>query len=149
MATIDLDITLKRAGVFSLIAATDFSNLNVFLSLVDKADEELVAIEKSFMLDDVEVNADRLAETSDMSVAKNRDAWDHLSAVEVAHLPAGHYKLSIAIPKGHWFVQKALPTCLSLDLMIEFVQKDISRGEDEFGDNSGPVQILTVFPPSK
>lgn len=57
------------------------------------------------MLDDVEVSDDHNGRTSDHSVARNHESWDHLSALEVAHLDVGNYKLAIWIPKGHWFLQ--------------------------------------------
>ena len=49
--TLDLDVT-EDGGVFSVIAMTDFSDLNVFLSLSDSAGR-VVAIEKTNMLDSV------------------------------------------------------------------------------------------------
>ena len=84
-------------------------------------------------------------------MAKNHETWDHLSALEVAHLDEGQYKLSIGIPKGHWFLQKSIKTCLSLDLMMEYIRKDKDWASDneEFTESAeGPVQILTIFPPS-
>ena len=56
MAIIEIDLTLKKPGIFSLIAASDFSNLNVFLNLSDYNDHKSIANENSMMLDDVEMN---------------------------------------------------------------------------------------------
>lgn len=104
------------------------------------------------MLDDVEINEEKLADQSDFSVTRNHQTWDHLSALEVAHLEPGKYKLLIAIPKGHWFSQRSITTCLRLDVMMEFIQKDGGKNaiEDSFvNDSSGPVEIMSIFPPSK
>ena len=80
-----------------------------------------------------------------MSVLGMRnEAWDHLSAIEVAHLPQGKYTLTIAIPKAHWFAQKkGEPTCLSLNFIMEFIQ------QQDDGSPNGPIQIQTVYPPSQ
>ena len=36
--------------------ASDFSNLNAFISLKNMTTKSMIALEKSYMLDDVEVN---------------------------------------------------------------------------------------------
>jgi len=104
------------------------------------------------MLDEVEVNDERLADTSDYSVARNHKSWDHLSALEVPHLDVGHYQLKILIPKAQWFLQKSIKTCLSIDVMMEYVHKDTSYGSEEdafINDSTGPVSILSMYPPSR
>ena len=100
---IEIEVNVKKPGILSVIAASDFSNTNVFINLVAKKKNKLVAMEKNFMLDDVETNEEHLGEQSDFGVARNHDAWDFLSALEVAHLEAGLYKIQIAVPKGSWF----------------------------------------------
>ena len=40
--------------------ATDFSNLNVFMVLLNTETNHMVAVEKNYMLDDVEFNDDHL-----------------------------------------------------------------------------------------
>lgn len=51
--------------------ASDFSNLNVYMNLYEKETNQLIAIDKSYMLDDVEFSDDHLAQQSDLSVARN------------------------------------------------------------------------------
>lgn len=86
---------MKKPGIFSLITATDFSDTNVYLNLrkVDEKPVKLIAVDKNFMLDEVELSSEHLADTSDVSVARNHQKWDHLSLLEVPHLETGHYKL--------------------------------------------------------
>ena len=103
LAKIEIEMKVMKPGILSVIAASDFSNTNVFINLVAKKKNRLVAMEKNFMLDDVETNEEHLGEQSDFGVARNHDAWDFLSVLEVAHLEAGPYKIQIAVPKGSWF----------------------------------------------
>ena len=56
MAQIDLDLTLRKPGLLSVIIATHFSDLNVFLNLRNRETNKLVAIDKSYMLDTVEAS---------------------------------------------------------------------------------------------
>ena len=132
--------------------ASDFSNLNVYMNLYDKETNQLIAIDKSYMLDDVEFSDDHLGQQSDLSVARNHDSWDHLQSIEVSGLAKGKYRLTIDIPKGHWFAHHEITTCLSFDLMIEFVAKGASwTPEDDFTDatKSGVVNIMSIFPPDR
>ena len=73
LAKIEIDLNVKRPGILSVIAASDFSNTNVYINLVAKKKNRLVAMEKNFMLDDVEINEEHLAEQSDFGVARNHD----------------------------------------------------------------------------
>ena len=76
--------------------------------------------------------------------------WDYLSAVEVPYLDKGDYSLTILIPKAHWLIEQGVPTCLSMDYMMEFIPRDAKQTEeDEFVANpsSGPVTIIMTFPP--
>ena len=104
MAEIKIDITLHNPGVFTSIVATDFSDLNVYINFVNKATNELLAIDKSYMLDDIENNGDHYGKTSDVSMARNHKVWDHLSAIEFPHLDKGTYEMQISVPKAHWFL---------------------------------------------
>ena len=70
VATIDVDITVERGGIFSAIAATDFSNLFVYMTLYDHENLlQPLAEERSFILDDVEMEEDHWAKDGDMNVA--------------------------------------------------------------------------------
>ena len=77
------------------------------------------------MLDKVETNDEHINRGEDVSVARVHDEWDHLTAIEIGHLDVGRYLLSLSIPKGHWFIEKDIPTCLTIDLMIDFVPRDL------------------------
>jgi hypothetical protein len=70
MAVIDLKLNVKRPGIFSAIVATDFSDLNVYMSLKNAATKTLVAIEKSYMLDEVETNDEHMSRGEDVSTAR-------------------------------------------------------------------------------
>lgn len=104
MVSINFKINVERPGIFSSIIATDFSDLNVFMSLKNINSNSLVSIEKSYMLDSVETNDEHINHGEDVSVARTHDEWDHLSAIEIGHLDVGRYMLSLSIPKGHWFI---------------------------------------------
>ena len=54
--SLELDVP-QDDGVFSVIAMTDFSDLNVFLELTN-SEHRIIAIEKSYMLDSVQTNND-------------------------------------------------------------------------------------------
>ena len=53
MASIDISIAVKADGVFSAIIASDFSNLNVYMQLIDENTGDLISIERPYMLDEV------------------------------------------------------------------------------------------------
>jgi len=150
MASIDIKLNVQRPGIFSAIVATDFSDLNVYMNLRNIDTKSLVAIEKSYMLDEVETNDEHMNRGEDVSTARTLGEWDYLSAIEIGHLDVGRYVLSLSIPKAHWFIEQDIPTCLTIDLMMEFIPRDPQiTAEDDFSDISGPVQILSVFPPSR
>lgn len=93
---IDFKLDVKRAGVFGFIVATDFSDLNVFLSLKNIDTKSLIGIDKSYMLDNVETSNDHYANMKDMGLARRHGGVeDHLSAIEIGHLEEGRYILTI------------------------------------------------------
>ena len=63
---IDIDVA-QDDGIFSVIAMTDFSDLNVFLELSND-EHRIIAIEKSNMLDNVNNNNDPSLNNDESSV---------------------------------------------------------------------------------
>ena len=100
---IDIDVT-EDGGVFSVIALTDFSDLNVFLSLTDNANK-LIAIEKTGMLDEVATNADPGLNNDESSVAEAPGQRDMIHSIELPELSKGKYKLKIGLPRAYWIKQ--------------------------------------------
>ena len=151
-AYIDYKLDVQRPGIFSVIVATDFSDLNVFLSLRKIDSKELIAIEKSYMLDNVETANDHLGRTEDTGVAHfhGGEIVDHLQAIEVDHLDEGRYVLTIQVPRAHFLHEETQSTCLSMKVMMEFIPRDFSAsGEDSFlADPSAPVEVISVYPMS-
>ena len=47
LAKIEIDLEVKRPGILSLIAASDFSDTNVYINLVAKKKNRLVSMEKN------------------------------------------------------------------------------------------------------
>lgn len=100
---IDIDVT-EDGGVFSVIALTDFSDLNVFLSLTDNANQ-LIAIEKTGMLDEVATNADPGLNNDESSVTEVPGQRDMIHSIELPELSKGKYKLKIGLPRAYWIKQ--------------------------------------------
>ena len=154
-AEITFDLELRSPGILSVIAASDFSDMFVYISIFEKENYPHVPlqIEKGFLIDNVELNDDHYARDQDQTVAANHLEWDHLSTLELSHLPKGQYVLGIAIPQAHWFLTKGVETCLSLDVMMEFIPKDASYTEEEGllmqDDANQVIQVMNVFPPAR
>ena len=71
LAKIDINLDVRKPGIFSIISAMDFSETNAYINLVARKKNQLLAMEKNFMLDDVEMNDEHLADTSDFGIARN------------------------------------------------------------------------------
>ena len=146
--TLDLDVT-EDGGVFSVIAMTDFSDLNVFLSLVDSGNR-LVAVEKTAMLDSVQTNNDQGLNEEEGTATEAPGSWDMLHSIELPELSKDRYTLKIGLPRAYWMKQQKFETCLSFDFIMEYMRKTsaVSTADDD-DDQPTAYTVVAVAPPSK
>ena len=153
IAELRIDLDIRQSGLLSGIVASQFSDLFGYVSLFEKDmyPNIPVATEKSFLLDEVELNTEHHGAHGDEIMVHNRQIWDHLSTIEVPLIQKGQYVLAIEIPIAHWFLQQNEQTCLSLDLMLEFIPKESNFDEESqfINDDNNAYYIMNVFPPAK
>jgi hypothetical protein len=145
--TLDLDVT-EDGGVFSVIAMTDFSDLNVFLSLSDSAGR-VVAIEKTNMLDSVQTNNDQGLNNDESSAAEAPGSRDMLHSIELPELNQGKYKLKIGLPRAYWIKQQKFETCLSFDFIMEYMQRRSAAQTADDDDGQRKAYTVVAVAPSE
>ena len=126
---IDIDVG-SDDGILSVIAMTDFSDLNVFLELTNH-EHRIIAIEKSAMLDAVKTNNDPGLNNDESSATAAQGVRDMIHSIELPEMKKGKYKLRIGLPKAYWMKQQKMDTCLSFDFIMEYVVKKTSSYSDE------------------
>jgi hypothetical protein len=137
--------TTQDDGILSVIAMTDFSDLNVFLELTN-AEHRIIAIEKSYMLDEVQTNNDPGLNGDEGTAVATQGAHDMLHSIEVPALPKGKYKLRIGLPKAYWVKQRGFETCLSFQLMMEYMVKKSSPVYEDEEDAVKPYTVVAAAP---
>ena len=77
IASMLIDIDVSQDGVFSAFVATDFSDLNVFMQLMDKTHGQVVALEKTYMIDEVSTRQeDEMRSENEISLRSSPDELD-------------------------------------------------------------------------
>ena len=125
LASIVIDLDIREEGLISAIAASDFSNLNVFMQLNNMETGHLVAIEKPLMLDEVYTENDAINMFEDETVIRDQpDEPDHISSLELSNIKPGHYQLKLSIPTAFWWPMNRHGThCLNFNFVLEFIPK--------------------------
>ena len=100
------------------------------MALYDQETGSVVKLERTSSLEGDETSPKTISSQADMA-----------SYVEVPQIPAGHYRLEIGIQKALFLPTKEYPTCLSFDLVVEYVVRPQGGQHDK-----SMYDILAIWP---
>jgi hypothetical protein len=131
-ATLRYQLAVRSGGnALSLVATYPLSSLTMFMTLIDERTGDVVKLERTSSLEgDKEAPAQAVSQ-----------AHDTTSFIEVPALEAGQYRLEIVLRRSLFLPTKQWPTCLSFDLVAEYVART-HRGSKE----EGMYEVLAVRP---
>ena len=176
IASMLIDIDVSQDGVFSAFVATDFSDLNVFMQLMDKTHGQVVALEKTYMIDEVSTRQeDEMRSENEISLRSSPDELDQISSIQLPLIRKGQYQLKLSIPVAFWYPdKKKTQHCLTLDFVSEFIPKstfktnqrrrgastvdttglggEFNEGDDDaydgdMEDDDNPFTLVSIYPP--
>ena len=117
-------------NALSVVATYPFSSMAMSMSLTDEQTGDVIQLERTSSLEG-EGPAPRALST----------AHDMATFAEVPELDAGQYRLEIALQRSLFLPTHQYPTCLSFDLVVEYVVRSHGRSA---GD--GMYEVLSVRP---
>jgi len=129
-ALVRYDLTVHDSGnALSVVATYPFSTMAMSMALIDSSTGDVVELELTSSLEGEGDSAPSLTTENDMA-----------SYIEVPALDAGRYVLEIALQRSLFLPTKQHQTCLSFDLVVEYVVRQHG------GHDDGMYEVLAVRP---
>lgn len=128
-------LAIRSAGnALTILATYPFSALQMSMRLIDDRTGGVVALHRTSSLEGQRHSSQVIGEANDVA-----------TFIEEPRIDAGMYTLEIAVPRAAFLPTKEHATCLSFDLVIEYV----SRTHGQNAEHDGMYEILAVRPLSE
>ena len=112
-ALLKYQIAIRNSGnALTILATYPFSELQMFMYLIDDRTGGVVAVQRTSSLEGDRHSSNILSMKSDMA-----------SFIEEPRIEQGVYTMEIAIPKAVFLPTKEHPSCLTFDLVVEYVSR--------------------------
>jgi len=102
------------------------------MSLIDETNGAVIQLERTSSLEGEGRKTDGEVNAADMA-----------SYIEVPTLAQGSYRLEIAVQKALFLPTREYPTCLTFDLVVEYVARPKLGSAEK---SKYPYEILSVWP---
>lgn len=123
----------QSGGALSIVNTYPFSELVLSMTLRD-AQGEVVSFDKAGPMED--------------KIQLQVDKPDMASYIEVDSIDQGRYTLEIAIPTATFLPTKDFESCVSFNLMVEYVKRSAQHEITPEERSKMPFEIISVRPPA-
>jgi hypothetical protein len=134
-AILKYSLAIRSAGnALTILATYPFSTLQMSMRLVDDRTGGVVALHRTSSLEGQRHSSQVISDANDVA-----------TFIEEPRIDAGMYTLEIAVPRAAFLPTKEHATCLSFDLVVEYV----SRTYGQNAEHDGMYEVLAVRPLSE
>jgi len=134
-AILKYGLAIRSAGnALTILATYPFSTVQMSMRLLDDRTGGVVALHRTSSLEGQRHSSQVLSDANDVA-----------TFIEEPRIDAGMYTLEIAVPRAVFLPTKEHATCLSFDLVVEYV----SRTHGQNAEHDGMYEILAVRPLSE
>lgn len=134
-AILKYGLAIRSPGnALTILASYPFSTLQMSMQLIDDRTGGVIALQRTSSLEGERHASQVISEANDLA-----------TFIEEPRIDAGMYTLEIAVPRAAFLPTKEFATCLSFDLVVEYV----SRAYGQNAEHDGLYEILAVRPLSE